>query len=450
VLVGGTINTVGTLLVKATEIGKSSVLSTIMEMVENAQNSRVRTQRIADRIVPYFVGIVLSLSVLTFILWYMKGDMNMAFMAAISVLIITCPCALGLATPMAVAFGAGLGGKIGVLVKDGIALETLTNVDHVVFDKTGTLTRGHTSVKRTEIVDESTGSELWSMLLTLEDASEHPIGNVITAYLKEQGGSPAEYQLEGFESASGRGVGGVLVKGEKRQQVYAGSLGWLEAHNISVPAAVMAEIDAEEHLGNTVIVTFSEDHLLGWVSMGDSLRAEAITVIEKLHQNNITVSILSGDRRAVVEAIAGQISSDPDKIMVMAEVLPEDKASYIKKIQDTGKCVAMVGDGVNDAPALTQADVGVAVANASDVSAHAAQVVLVGGLEKLIIAIRLSMITMRTIQQNLILSLGYNVLVLPLAMVGYVFPLLAAIAMPLSSLMVIGNALRIRGKMIVK
>jgi Cu2+-exporting ATPase len=450
VLVGGTINAVGTLLVKATEIGKSSVLSTIMEMVENAQNSRVRTQRIADRIVPYFVGIVLGLSALTFVLWYMKGDLSMAFMAGISVLIITCPCALGLATPMAVAFGAGLGGKIGVLVKDGVALETLTNVDHVVFDKTGTLTRGHTNIKRTEIVDDSIGSDLWPMLLTLEDSSEHPIGNVITAYLSKQGKSLTEYQLEDFESSSGRGVSGVLVKEKNRQKIYAGSLGWLETHNISIPTAVMTEIDAEEHLGNTVIVAFSEEHLLGWVSMGDSLRPEAIKVIEKLHSNNIDVSILSGDRRAVVEAIAGQLGTEPGKIMVMAEVLPEDKASYIKKIQDTGKCVAMVGDGVNDAPALTQADVGVAVANASDVSAHAAQVVLVGGLEKLIVAIRLSMVTMRTIQQNLLLSLGYNVLVLPLAMVGYVFPLLAAIAMPLSSLMVIGNALRIRKRMVIK
>lgn len=448
-LIGGTVNTTGTLRVQATDIGQKSVLATIINLVESAQNTRVRTQRIADRIVPYFVAIILSLALITFSVWLWKENLDVAIMVAISVLIITCPCALGLATPMAVAFGAGLGGKMGVLIKDGSALETLTNVDHVVFDKTGTLTYGYSKIRRIEIIDADKGESLWPMLLALEDASAHPLANVITEHLVANGYSRNEYQLKDFESTHGRGVSGTLVKGDQQQQLFVGSIGWLKVHDIHLSDEMLALFEEQEKSGNTITVIFAQSELLGWMSVGDKLRPEAIRVVEMLHENNIKVSIISGDRSAVVAAIAEQLCPEADKITVLSEVLPVDKASYVKKIQESGDIVAMIGDGVNDAPALTQADVGIAVANAADVSAHAADVVLVGGLEKMIIAIRLSMVTMRTIHQNLYLSLGYNVLVLPLAMLGYVFPLVAAILMPASSLLVIGNALRIRRKLII-
>ncbi|MDT8376200.1 MAG: heavy metal translocating P-type ATPase [Mariprofundaceae bacterium] len=446
-VVGGTININGTLTIEATDVGHRSVLSQIVEMVETAQNTRVRVQGIADRIVPYFVAVILALAVITFMFWIWQESAAMAIMAAVSVLIITCPCALGLATPMAVAVGAGLGGKLGTLIKTGDVLEQLTSVDHIVFDKTGTLTSGKIRIHQAVCLQgDQTG--LFSQVLTLESHSEHPLAQALTGYLSEQGYRSSDYRLEAFENVPGRGIEGLLIKGNEKTGLRIGSLGWLENAGVSITADLRRQMESRESLGLTVIAVFTEQELLGWFALGDELRPEAGSVISHLQQAGIEVSILSGDRKAVVEAIAAQLSSQHQPpLHLMAEVLPGDKTERIKALQKQGMKVCMVGDGINDAPALAQADVGMAVAHATDVSAHASDAVLLGGLEKVRMAIELSTQTMRTIKQNLGISLGYNVLVIPLAMAGLVHPLLAAIAMPASSLLVIFNALRIRSKM---
>ena len=447
-VVGGTMNMNGTLTIEATDIGHRSVLSQIVEMVEIAQNSRVRVQGIADRIVPWFVAVILLLAALTFTYWiWWQDDSSMAIMAAVSVLIITCPCALGLATPMAVAVGAGLGGKLGMLIKRGPALEQLTAVDHILFDKTGTLTCGHIRVRHAECL-HGIQDELFAQILMLESHSEHPLAQALATYLSGEGYQSSDYTLESFKNVPGRGIEGVLVNTDQHITMRIGSLGWVEQWGVNVAPAVQQQMDECEAQGLTIAAMFAAKELLGWFALGDELRPEAKAVVKQLQQRGLAVSILSGDREAVVEAIALQLTSDGQPPMqLMAEVLPGDKTRYIQSLQQQGQKVCMVGDGVNDAPALTQADVGMAVAHATDISAQAADVVLLGGLEKVRMAIELSRQTMRAIKQNLALSLGYNALVIPLAVAGLVHPLLAAIAMPASSLLVIANALRIRSKM---
>ena len=446
-VVGGTMNMNGVLTIEATDIGHRSVLSQIVGMVEAAQNTRVRVQGIADRIVPYFVAVILSLAALTFIYWMWQADSSMAMMAAVSVLIITCPCALGLATPMSVAVGAGLGGKLGTLIKKGSALEQLTSVDHILFDKTGTLTSGHIQIHHAVCL-QGMQDRLFAQVLMLESHSEHPLAQALTIHLTEKGYQSSGYTVESFKNIPGRGIEGIIIEKDQQITMRIGSLGWVEQCDVHVPEAVQKQMDEREAMGLTIAAIFTNKELLGWFALGDELRPEAKSVVKHLQQRGIEVSILSGDRKAVVEAIALQLSSENQpSLHLMAEVLPGDKTRRIQSLQEQGAKVCMVGDGVNDAPALTQADIGMAVAHATDISAHAADVVLLGGLEKVRMAIALSEQTMRTIKQNLALSLGYNVLVIPLAVAGLVHPLLAAIAMPASSLLVIANALRIRSKM---
>jgi Cu2+-exporting ATPase len=348
---------------------------------------------------------------------------------------------------MSVAVGAGLGGKLGTLIKKGSALEQLTSVDHILFDKTGTLTSGHIQIHHAVCL-QGTQNMLFAQALVLESHSEHPLAQALATYLTEEGYQSSAYTLGSFKNIPGRGIEGVVIKEDRKISMRIGSLGWVEQCDVHVPVAVQQQMDEHEALGLTIAAMFTGKELLGWFALGDELRPEAKSVIKHLQQRGIEVSILSGDRKAVVEAIALQLRSDNQPpLHLMAEVLPGDKTRRIQLLQEQGATVCMVGDGVNDAPALTQADVGMAVAHATDISAHAADVVLLGGLEKVRMAIELSEQTMRTIKQNLGLSLGYNALVIPLAVTGLVHPLLAAIAMPASSLLVIANALRIRSKM---
>ncbi len=433
-VIGGTLNISGQLLIKATHLGHESVLSQIVELVEQAQDAKVKIQGLADRIVPWFVSIILTLAAATFLFWLTRADLGVAVMTAVTVLIITCPCALGLATPMAISIGAGLGGKLGILIKRGSALEQMLNLDHIVFDKTGTLTRGQLKLqqRQTLVADEAT---LWSSVHALEQASEHPLAEAITLSLKAIQPST---DLEQFNNVPGRGVEGVFHKKILR----VGSLGWLLSFDIELEENVATKLKLEEAKGHTLVVVFDDTRLLAWISLGDELRPEASQVIRMLQQQGISISLLTGDRQGSAEAIVAQLQTT-HPIQVIAEVLPDQKAAKIKALQAQNLSVAMVGDGVNDAPALTQADVGIAMGQATDISAHAADIVLLGGLEKLPIALNLSKQTMRTIKQNLAISLGYNVLVIPLAIGGMIHPLFAAIAMPASSLLVIGNALLI-------
>jgi len=431
-LIGGTLNISGQMKVKAIHLGQESVLSQIVELVEQAQHAKVEVQSLADRIVPWFVATVLCLSASSFLFWYWQADLSFALMTAVTVLIITCPCALGLATPMAVAIGAGLGGKLGILIKRGSALEQMTKLNHIVFDKTGTLTQGKLQVRQRQAYGENQDG-LWASIHALEHASEHPLAFAVTQALAHY---KAPTILHNFKSTPGRGVQ-AEIDGEI---LHIGSLGWLESFSIVIPQSIQNQLQAEENLGHTLAVVFNDHELLAWLALGDELRPESTSVLQQLHQQGKQTSMLTGDRQAPAQTIAAQLQTP---MQIISEVLPGEKAGEINKLQQQGLHVAMVGDGVNDAPALTQADVGIAMGQATDVSAHAADVVLLGGLDKLPLALELSRQTMRTIKQNLALSLGYNILVVPLAVAGMVHPLLAAIAMPASSLLVIGNALLI-------
>jgi len=440
-VIGGTLNLSGHMYVRATHIGHQSVLSQIVELVEQAQTSKVKIQRLADRIVPWFVAAVLVLATITLAFWWWNTGIAFAVMAAVTVLIITCPCALGMATPMAIAIGAGLGGKLGVLIKKSSSLEQLIDVNHFVFDKTGTLTEGKLEVQHAQaLIDESC---LWSIVRTLENSSEHVLAQAIVKHLKDY---PLLEHVAEFSNVAGRGVQATV----HNKTWYIGSIGWMEAHHVQADEVTQEAMQAQEMKGHTIVVIFDGQHVLGWLALGDQLRTEAQSVIQSLLAAGKGVSILTGDRRTAAEAIVSQLVAGHESqqnIQVIAEVLPADKAHEIKQMQQQGLNVAMVGDGVNDAPALTQAHVGIAMGQATDVSAQAADMVLLGGLSHVHVAIRLSEQTMRTIKQNLGVSLGYNVLAVPLAMAGMIHPLFAAIAMPASSLLVIGNALWIRRRM---
>ncbi|MDQ6988522.1 MAG: heavy metal translocating P-type ATPase, partial [Mariprofundaceae bacterium] len=429
-VIGGTLNISGELHIRATHLGHESVLSQIVELVEQAQHSKVAVQNLADRIVPWFVTIVLTLAAATFLFWFWQGDLSFAMMTAITILIITCPCALGLATPMAVAIGAGLGGKLGVLIKRGSALEQMTHLEHIVLDKTGTLTQGNIQVRKQQSY-VSNPAELWAKVHALEHASEHPLAQAITQHLKPYA-NDSNYQH--FKNIAGRGVQAHIDDEDLR----IGSMGWLQSFGIALNSDTQQQLEAEEALGHTLVMVFSQHTLLAWFALGDELRPESAAVLQSLVQQGKQISMLTGDRRTPALAIAEQLHTP---IQVIAEVLPSEKSATIQQLQAQGTIVAMVGDGVNDAPALSQADVGIAMGQASDISAHAADVVLLGGLDKLPIALDLSRQTMKTIRQNLTISLAYNILVIPLAMAGLVHPLLAAILMPASSLLVIANAL---------
>ncbi|OIQ00974.1 MAG: copper-translocating P-type ATPase [Zetaproteobacteria bacterium CG2_30_46_52] len=434
-VIGGTLNVSGQLEIIATHIGHDSVLSQIVEMVDQAQASKVNIQNLADRIVPWFVTVVILLSIATFLFWYQDAGFAFAITTAITVLIITCPCALGLATPMAIAIGAGLGGKLGILIRRGSALEEATMINHMVFDKTGTITLGQMNLLRQEAC-VAEADEIFSYARSLERASEHPLAQAIELALVAY---PVDESLKNFNNVAGFGVEAEFSE----KTIRIGSIGWLEQHKITASPSILQQWESAESAGATVVVLFDNTQVLAWFALGDELRSEANDVLQTLQARGVGLSLITGDRQGAATAMCNQLQPLDPPINVIAEVLPGDKASKVKALQSQGLCVGMVGDGVNDAPALTQANVGIAMGQATDISAQAADIVLLGGLDRLPVALELSRQTMRTIRQNLGLSIGYNILVVPLAIAGMVHPLLAAILMPASSLLVIGNALLI-------
>ncbi|HCI12887.1 MAG: copper-translocating P-type ATPase [Gallionellales bacterium GWA2_60_142] len=432
----GTLNTAGALLVEVRSLLQDTTLSKIIRLVEEAQSSKAPIQRLADTIVPWFVLVTLICAGLTFFLWHGES-FEIALMAGTSVLIITCPCALGMATPMSIAVASGLGAKHGILVKNGLVLETLSKVTHFVFDKTGTLTEGKMSVAQLHVVAGSDMQQVLRDTAAVERYSEHSVARAIVAEADARELGYRDIAVSGFHATAGLGVAANVAG----QAVLLGSAEWLTRNGVALDDSLLAQAhELEAQAMSCVHVAQGGTHV-AILALADKLRGDALQLVNELRAEGIAMTLLSGDRRTVAEAVARQLGG----MEVIAEVLPQDKDRVIQELQHKGAVVAMVGDGINDAPALIRADVGIALGSGTDVSVESADIVLMHNeLEKVRQAVQLSRRTLLTIKQNIGLSFVYNAIMVPLAMMAMVSPLVAAITMPISSLVVIGNAARIR------
>jgi Cu2+-exporting ATPase len=435
----GTMNALNPILIKVTATLKDTALGRIIRLVEEAQASKAPIQCTADRIVPWFVAATLFLAFTTFNYWLLiaGAGIEMALMTATAVLIITCPCAFGLATPMAIAVASGQGARHGILVKNGEVLETLSSISHFVFDKTGTLTEGKMRMVEIYTVEGVDQQHLLGQIASIEQRSEHPIARAIVLAAQQQSIPFRGHNIASIEYHSGHGISGT-IDGE---QMMIGHLGWLASRGIDSDSALAQRAaEIEQQAITPVHIAIAGRHV-AMLGITDALRADAQEIVSRLKQDHMTVTLLSGDRLNVANAVARQLGG----MDVIAEVRPEEKHQIIKALQQKGEQVAMVGDGINDAPALIQANVGIAIGSGTDVSIESADIVLMDDeLEKIHQAAALSRRTLRTIRQNIGISIVYNIIMVPLAVAGFITPLIAAISMPVSSLLVIGNAARIR------
>ena len=432
----GTVNLQSALTLQVTGTLRDTSLGRIIALVEEAQASKAPIQCMADRIVPWFVSVTLILATLTFLFW-LGTDFELALMAATSVLIITCPCAFGLATPMAIAVAAGQGARHGILVKNGEVLETLSHVSHFVFDKTGTLTTGSMQLQHVVSREGQDEKILLQQAATVERYSEHSIARAIIQGAEEQHLDIKEYSPEQFRSEPGYGVEATV----NQKKITLGTLEWLQQNGIKAEQGLQERALELEAKANSCVHMAVDGEHVAFLAIADQLRPDALKLVTELRAAGIRMTLRSGDRQRVADAVAEQLGG----MEVIAEVLPQDKDQVISDLQAKGEWVAMVGDGINDAPALIRANVGIAVGSGTDVSMESADIVLMQDeLDKVRVATLLSRRTLRTIRQNIGLSLAYNVTLVPLAMAAFITPLFAAIAMPISSLLVIGNAARIR------
>ena len=449
-IIGGTLNVAGTVVLRATRVGRDTALARIVDLVRQAQGSKAPIQRLADRVSEIFVPIVLVAAALTFVAWYAFGPeprLTLALTAFVTVLIIACPCAMGLATPTAIMAGSGRGAEAGILIRGGEALEAAHRVDTIVFDKTGTLTEGTPSVDAIVAAPGFETATLIDLAGSLEAGSEHPAGEAIAARARADGlgGRP----IREFRALAGLGVEGTLDVAGAERRVVIGTSALLASRGIDVGAPPASVADAAR-AGAGVVVAAVDGRVAGWLTLRDTVREGSAAAVAEARAAGIEPWLLSGDSRAVAEAVAKEVGIPPDR--VLAEVLPEDKAAEVARLRGEGRVVAMVGDGINDAPALAGADVGIAIGTGADVAIEAADVTLVGGDPRAVIAaIRLSRATMRVVRQNLGWAFGYNVVLIPVAM-GVLYPFLgvllnpglAAGAMALSSVSVVLNSLRLR------
>jgi Cu+-exporting ATPase len=434
-VIGGTLNKFGTFTFRATKVGKDTALAQIIRVVEEAQARKAPIQRLADVVSAYFVPAVIAIALITFLGWYLgTGDFTRALLYFTAVLVIACPCALGLATPTAIMVGTGLGAQHGILIRGGEYLEKAYKLNTIVLDKTGTITKGEPAVTDVIPADGSALSpdQLLALTAGAEIRSEHPLAEAIMRGAKEKGLSIPEAQE--FEAIPGRGVR-ALVDGK---QVLVGTTKLLTENGVAV-GSMLAQKERLESEGKTAMLVAVDAHLAGMVAVADTVKEHSAEAIAALQAMGIEVWMITGDNKRTAAAIAAQVGIKPEH--VMAEVLPEDKAAQVSHLKGKGRVVGMVGDGINDAPALASADLGFAIGTGTDVAMETAGITLMrGDLRGIVAAIRLSRQTMRKIKQNLFWALAYNTLGIPVAAFGYLAPALAGAAMAFSSVSVVTNS----------
>lgn len=442
---GATINTSGRLLVRATRVGSDTTLAQMGRLVSQAQTGKAPIARLADRISSVFVPIVLVIAVLTFVLWlFISGDLNAAFTAAVAVLVIACPCALGLATPVGLLTGTGRGAQLGILIKGPQVLEDTRHVDTILLDKTGTVTSGKLAVDHTVGLNGYAPAAVLTLAGAVESASEHPIAHAIAAAAKDAmpdaGTLPG---VAGFSSASGGGVRGTVAVDGVSRTVVVGRSGWLEENGIALDSSQREALASEENGGATAIWVAVDGQAAGIVSLRDTIKPGSAAAIQKLKDMGIRPILLTGDNAAVAAQVAAAVGISPED--VFAGVLPEGKVEAVRKLQASGATVAMAGDGVNDAAALAQSDLGIAMGSGTDVAIEASDLTVMGSdLGQLVQAIELSRKTLSTIKTNLFWAFFYNAIGIPVAALGFLNPMIAGAAMAASSVLVVANSLRLR------
>jgi len=454
-VVGGTINQNGTMKVEATKVGEQTFLSQVIRMVEEAQGSKVPIQEFADKITAVFVPVILVLAAVTLGAWLLfpdffqqiavwasgfipwvnpnMGEVALAFYAAIAVLVIACPCALGLATPTALMVGTGLGAENGILIRKGKAVEILRDVDTIILDKTGTITEGAPSV--TDVVSEIDNEKLLQYAASAEKGSEHPIGEAIVRFAEEKG-----FELHNpndFEALSGRGIKATVNESD----VQIGTRKLLKEHGIAFSSEYEDQLTTLENEAKTTVLIAIDGSFAGLISVADPIKEDSARAISTLKSMGLHPVMVTGDNERTARAVADKVGIEE----VIAEVLPDQKSEEITTLQQQGRKVAMIGDGINDAPALTQADVGIAIGTGTDVAIESGDIVLVkGDLSSVVQALKLSQATFQKIKQNLFWAFFYNVIMIPLALLGMMHPLLAEAAMAFSSVNVVFNSRRLR------
>ena len=441
----GTINTTTSFVMEAEKVGSETLLSQIIQMVNNASRSKAPIQKLADKISKYFVPVVVVISVLTFFAWVVLGPEPKyvyAFVNAIAVLIIACPCALGLATPMSVMVGVGRGAQAGVLIKNAEALEKMNKIDTLIIDKTGTITEGKPSLEKVVAADGFNEDELLQKISSINKQSEHPLAAAVVKYATAK--KLSFFEVNDFKTIAGKGVTGTV----ENKKIALGNKKLMEEINTAIPENLAKKVHEEQSAGKTVSYISVDGVAAGYITITDKIKSTSKAAIASLLKNNIEVIMLTGDNASTAKAVADELNLTAYK----AEYLPENKLNEIKRLQAEGKKVAMAGDGINDAPALAQADVGIGMGTGTDVAIESAEITLVkGDLQGIVKAEKLSKAVMRNIKQNLFFAFIYNVLGVPIA-TGILFPffgillspMIAAAAMSVSSVSVIGNSLRLR------